>query len=80
MMKNRKGIFSLADMSAVAVLLFIFAVFSEPMFQFLAKSFENATALNKLALALIPVGIIIAILSLPFALQEIRYENGGGTR
>jgi len=76
-MKNRKGLFSLADMSAVVVLLFIFAVFSEPMFQFLSKSFVNATPLNKLALVLIPVGIILAILSLPFALQEIRYQNGG---
>ena len=64
-------------MSAVAILLFIFAVFSEPMFQFLTKSFANATPLNKLALALIPVGIILAILSLPFALQEIRYQEGG---
>jgi len=78
--KNRKGIFSLADMSAVAVLLFIFAIFSEPMFQALTKSFQNATALNKLALALIPAGIILAIISLPFALQEIRYQENGGNR
>lgn len=80
MKSMRKGIFSLADMSAVVIMLFMFAVFSEPMFQFLAKSFENATSLNKLALAMIPVAIILTILSLPFQLQEIRYQENGGRR
>lgn len=79
-MASRKGLFSLGDMSAVVVLLFIFAVFSEPMFQFLAQSFQGATPLTKLALVLIPAGIILAILSLPFALQEIRFEENGGRR
>jgi len=75
---ERKGLFSLGDMSAVVVMLFIFGVFAEPMFQALWKSFSNATPLNQLALVMIPGALIIAILSLPFALQEIRFENGGG--
>lgn len=75
-MAERKGLFSLGDMSAVAVLLFIFAVFSEPMFKFLAAAFQDANPLTKAALVLIPSTLIIAIMSLPFALQEIRFQEG----
>lgn len=72
---KRKGQLTIANISGMAILLFIFAVAWTPITQGLSTAFTGANPLVKATIILIPLGIIIAFLTMPFTLAEKERER-----
>jgi len=70
-----KGQLTIANISGMAILLFIFGVAWKPITQGLSTAFTGAQPIVQATIVLIPLGIILAFLSMPFTLAEKERER-----
>jgi hypothetical protein len=71
----RKGQITLANIGGMVILLFIFAVAWEPMMNGLADAFTGANPLVKIGIVSVPLGILIAFITMPFTLSAKEEER-----
>jgi len=70
-----KGQLTIANISGMAILLFIFGVAWKPITQGLSTAFSGAQPIVQATIVLIPMGIILAFISMPFTLAEKERER-----
>jgi len=72
---KRKGQLTLANISGMVILLFIFGVSWEAISQGLSTAFTGAQPFVQVAIVSIPLGLLIAFLTMPFTLAEKERER-----
>ena len=71
----RKGQLTIANIAGMVILLFIFGVAWGPITEGLTTAFKGANVSTQIAVVLIPLGLLITFVTMPFTLSAREEER-----